>query len=106
MMGARTTAVVTFNLYLGVAVENRLHGLVAQLARGIAIDEERSEAVIYETVAILAAALETKSRTRGGRNLPNACVPPATRETLRWRNCSCFNLKRSQPGQHVQHEAR
>jgi len=30
-----------------------MHGLVAQLADGIAIDEDRPEAVVYETVAIL-----------------------------------------------------
>jgi hypothetical protein len=65
MMGARTTAVVTFNLYLGVAVENGLHGLVGQLARGIAIDEERSEAVVYETVAILDRGVGDKKPNSG-----------------------------------------
>jgi hypothetical protein len=41
------------SLYVGVAVKDGMHGLVAQLARGIAIDEERPEAVVYETGVIL-----------------------------------------------------
>jgi len=40
-------------LYLGSAVSDKMHGLVTQLARCIAIDEERPEAVGYETGVIL-----------------------------------------------------
>jgi hypothetical protein len=45
------------SLYLGVTVRYGMHGLVAQLAGGLAIDEERPEAVVHETIAILVSNL-------------------------------------------------
>jgi hypothetical protein len=45
------------SLNVGVFVKDGMHGLVAQLARGIAIDEERPEAVVYETGMLLVSNL-------------------------------------------------
>lgn len=41
------------SLALGGAVCDGMHRLVAQLAGGAVVDDERPEAVVHETVAIL-----------------------------------------------------
>jgi hypothetical protein len=46
------------SLNVGVAVKDGMHGLVAQLPRGIVIDEERPEAVVYEKRVILVSNLQ------------------------------------------------
>jgi hypothetical protein len=46
-----------YGLYLGGAVRDGMHGLVAQLAASFAMDDERPESAVHETVAILIANL-------------------------------------------------